>query len=564
MPQHHLFTLGVPQLRSDAGEQVRFRTRKHLALVIRLAVESGKRLSRDYLQELLWPEVRADLARHSLAQAISVLKAKVGREHLVVQRATVALVEGAVDVDVQRLETGSLEVRGRFLEGFEIPEARAFEQWKDEWQARLAPKIRDTLVHQMDAARRIGDFETVERRAQVLHDLDATSEDAVRGLMEARAFVGDRSNALKAFARYETLVAEEFAAKPAADLVRMADLLREGRRSAPRPCVAEQPQSPQRRFEGEFLIGREREFSGLYDAWVDVRGRAPRVVVLTGDPGMGKTTLANAFASTCQMEGAVIARAQAYDAERELPFALIAGLVRQLTTQRAIGAAAPEALSELSRVSPEILQVFPGVPKPVDWSPEITPLRLADAFLKTVTAAADESPLLLIVDDIHSADNATAAILHLVARKLAATRVMVILTARPSELRVTAAPAALASDTSIAGMRALELDPLPLEAGAALVARLAGGTGGGSAQPPADRILRASSGNPLALELLTKEWAGHSQTSLLRDLEALNTQPAATVGIPRAIATVFERQVRRLDPATRAALDLAAVLGRRF
>src|SRR5713226_10116440 len=479
MPSHHLSTLGVPLLRSETGEPVRFRTRKHLALLIRLAVEAGKRLSRDYLQELLWPEVPAHLARHSLAQAISVLKAKVGSGQIVIQRATVALAAGAVDVDIHRVGTESLEVRGRFLEGFEVPGARAFEQWKDEWYARLAPKIRDTLLRQMDAGRRIGDFESVERRAQILLDLDPTSEDGVRGLMEARAFVGDRSNALKAFARYEALLVEEFAAKPAADLVRMADLLREGRRSPPRPCVAEQVspplQLPQRRFEGEFLIGREHEFSGLYDAWADVRGGAPRVVVLTGDPGMGKTTLANAFASTCQMEGAVIARAQAYDAERELPFAVLAELVRQLTTQRAIGAADPEALSELSRVSPEIFQVFPGVPKPVDWSPEITPLRLADAFLKTVTAAAEESPLLLIVDDIHSADNATAAILHVVARKLAATRVMVILTARPSELRITAAPAALASDSSIAGMRALELNPLPPEAGAALVARVLDG-----------------------------------------------------------------------------------------
>src|SRR3989454_2712939 len=566
MPHHHLSTLGVPLLRSDAGENVRFRTRKHLALLIRLAVESGKRLSRDYLQELLWPEVPAHLARHSLAQAISVLKAKVGPDHLVIQRATVVLVEGAVDVDIHRVGTENLEVRGRFLEGFEVPGVRAFEQWKDEWHARLAPKIRDTLVRQMDAARRIGDFETVERRAQILLDLDPTSEDGVRGLMEARAYVGDRSNALKAFGRYEALLAEEFAAKPSADLVRMTDLLREGRRSTPRPCVAEQPvaQLPPRRFEGEFLIGREREFSGLYDAWVDVRGRAPRVVVVTGDPGMGKTTLANAFASSCQMEGAVIARAQAYDAERELPFAVLAELVRQLTTQRAIGAADPEALSELSRVNPEILQAFPGVPKPVDWSPEITPLRLADAFLKTVRAAAGESPLLLIVDDIHSADSATAAILHLVARKLVGTGVMLILTARPSELRVSAAPAALASDSSIEGMRVLELDPLPPEAGGALVARLSGGAPAGSAQPPTDRILRASSGNPLALELLTKEWASHTQTSLLRGLEALNTRPAATVGIPRAIGTVFERQGGRLDPATRAALDLAAVLGRRL
>jgi len=51
---------------------------------------------------------------------------------------------------------------------------------------------------------------------------------------------------------------------------------------------------------------------------------------------------------------------------------------------------------------------------------------------------------------------------------------------------------------------------------------------------------------------------------LLSDLEALNTQPAANIGIPRAIGAVFERQIRRLDAPTRAALDLAALLGRRL
>jgi DNA-binding SARP family transcriptional activator len=563
MPSHRLLTLGVPQLLPEAGEQVRFRTRKHLALLIRLALEPGKRLSRESLMELLWPEAPTRLARHSLAQAISVIRAKLGHAHLSVLRSTVALAEGAVEVDVHRLETDGLEVRGRFLEGFEIPQSRSFEQWKDEWQARLAPKIRDALVRQMDAARRIGDFETVERRAQALYDLDPASEDAVRGLMEARAFVGDRSNALKAFARYESLLAEEFEAKPSADLVRMADLLREGRRSGPRPgAVAEAVAPLQRRFEGELVVGREREFSVLYDAWIDVRNRAPRVVVVTGDPGMGKTTLANAFASTCQMEGAVIARAQAYDAERELPFAVLAELVRQLTAQRAIGTADPEALSELSRLVPDILTVFPGVPKPVDWTPEIVPLRLADSFLKTVVAVAEESPLLLIVDDIHATDNATSAIMHVLARKVAGARVLVLLTARPSELRVAPGPAALAADNTIEGMRSLELEALDAKTGASLIARLTAAAP--EADLPEERILRAGNGNPLAIELLTREWTGHGRASLLRDLEALDTQPAARIGIPRAIGTVFDRQVRRLDAATRAALDLAAVLGRRL
>src|SRR5881628_2612556 len=426
--------------------------------------------------DLLWGDAAAHLARHSLAQALSVLKEKVGREHLVVQRATVALAEGVVDADVAHLDACDLQIRGAFLDGFEVPAAAGFEQWKDEWRARLGPRIRDCLVKQMDAGRRIGDFATVERHAQVLHELDPLSEDAVRGLMEARAWVGDRTNALKVYGRFETQLAEDLGAKPGADLARIAGLLREGRRAAPRPAPPGQvAERQERRFEAETLIGREKEFARLYDAWLEVRRRAPRILVVIGDPGVGKTTLVNSFVSTCQMEGAVVARAQAYDAERELPFAVLAELIKQLTLQRAIGATDPEALSELSRVSPEIFGAFPGVPKPVEWSAEVIPLRLADALLKAVEAATEESPLVLVVDDIHAADNATAAILHVVARKLPRTRLLLILTGRTNELRTAAAPAALVTDSTVEALRPLELEPLSAVAAERLVTALAVG-----------------------------------------------------------------------------------------
>jgi DNA-binding SARP family transcriptional activator len=566
VPHHHLLTLGLPVLLTAAGEQVRFRTRKHFALLIRLAVEAGRKFTRDYLTDLLWADAPTRLASHSLAQALSVLRAKIGREHIHIQHAGVTLAEDAVEADVRRLDQCDVEIRGRFLDGLEITGARSFEDWKDGMRARLMPRLRDCLVKQMDAGRRIGDFGTVEQRAQVLQDLDPISEDAVRGLMEARAYVGDRVNALKAFARYEAQLGDELQAKPGADLVRMVELLREGRRSIMRAPAVGEPEAPllQRRFEPEMLIGREREFSGLYDAWIDARQREPRIVVLTGDPGVGKTTLTNAFASACQMEGAVVARTQAYDAERELPFAVLAELVRQLALQKAIGGAEPEALSELSRVCPEIFHVFPGVPKPIEWTPDVTPLRLADGFLKAVAAAAEESPVVLIVDDIHAADNASSAILHMVARKVAGLRLLLVLTARSAELRASGAPAALTSDSSIDAMRGLELEVLPPEAATQLVSRLAAAAVPEHGEAPIDRILQASNGNPLALELLTREWADHGPGSLLHDLEALNTQPVASIGIPRAISTVFERQVRRLDATTRAALDLAAVLGRRL
>ncbi len=558
-----LHSLGGPALFAVAGEQVRFRTRKHLALLVRLALEPGKQFTRDYLADLLWPDAPPRHANHSLAQGLSVIKAKIAHEAVVIQRATVGLAAGWIDVDVTHLATGVVSIDGPFLDGFEISDARPFEEWKDECRARLDPQIRDCLVRQMDAARRIGDFPSVEQHAARLQDLDPLAEEGIRGIMEARAWASDRSGALKAFARYEARLAEELGAKPGPELVRMADLLRDGRRAPTRPATpGYPPERADRRFEPETLIGREREFSVLYDAWLEARRRSPRIVVVTSDPGVGKTTLVNAFASSCQMDGAVVARAQAYDAERELPFAVLGELVKQLASQRAIGGADPEALSELTRISSEILRQFPGVPKPVEWAPELMPLRIADAFLKTVTAAAADNPVLVVVDDVHAADNASTAILHSVARKLTDTRVLLVLAGRPSELTLSGAPWALMSDTSIERMRALDLEVLSSDSAQRLVGSLASTSSRGEA--PTERILRASGGNPLAIELLTREWADHGAASLLTDLEALDTQPVPTIGIPRAIGVVFERQSRRLDSGIRATLDLAAVLGRRL
>src|SRR2546430_8218986 len=89
-----------------------------------------------YLVDHLWPDAPPRRASHSLAQAISVLKAKVGREHVLVQKATVALADGVVDADVRRLDGRNVEIRGPFLDGFEVPGAASFEHWKDEWRGR--------------------------------------------------------------------------------------------------------------------------------------------------------------------------------------------------------------------------------------------------------------------------------------------------------------------------------------------------------------------------------------------------------------------------------------------
>src|SRR5205807_10346463 len=141
---------------------------------------------------------------------------------------------------------------------------------------------------------------------------------------------------------------------------------------------------------------------------------------------------------------------------------------------------------------------------------------------------------------------------------------LVGLTARYDEVGVVAGPSAQMSGAEIDAPGTVELEPLPRGGGVRLVAARVAKAGARIADVPVARILQASNGKPLALELLTTEWLAHGSSSLLSDLEALNTQPAANIGIPRAIGAVFERQIHRLDAPTRAALDLAAVLGRRL
>ncbi|HKV44049.1 MAG TPA: AAA family ATPase [bacterium] len=511
--------------------------------------------------EMLWPSVPAKHARHSLAQAITVIKSKVGPESVVAARNSVSLSAGSVDVDALSLDRGGCDVGGSFLDGFDIPGARGFEQWKDEWTSKLLPKIRDSLVHRMDAARRLGDFPTVERHALTLLQFDTLSEDGVRGVMEARAWVGDRSGALKAYETYVGQLGEVLSAQPTPEMVRMATLLREGRHSRRSSAVSEPYGRRERRMEAETIIGRTREFSLLFDNWIEIKKATPRVVIITGDAGIGKTTLTNTFLSSCQLEGAVVARVQAYDAERELPFAVLSELVRQLVVQRTIGGAEPEALAELARICSEVGTSFPGVPKAPDWAAEVIPIRLADALLKSVNAAADESPVVLVVDDVHAADSSSAAILHMLARKLSRARFMLILAGRPAELRQAAA-GALVDDSSINALSTVEVGPLSDEAARELVTKLV--QAATTHDAPVGRILEAGRGNPLALELLAREWVDHGPESLLRDVEAINTTPAPRIGIPTAVRNVFEREARRLDLAVRSVLDFAAVLGRRL
>src|SRR5215210_9156595 len=106
-PQRYLRCLGQPALFTAAGEPIRFRTRKHLALLVYIAVEERVH-RRDRLAELLWPRVSSNEARHSLATALSILRPRLGLNGLETSRDQVRLVPGRVVLDLARLRAGDV------------------------------------------------------------------------------------------------------------------------------------------------------------------------------------------------------------------------------------------------------------------------------------------------------------------------------------------------------------------------------------------------------------------------------------------------------------------------
>ncbi|HEV8176637.1 MAG TPA: AAA family ATPase, partial [Gemmatimonadales bacterium] len=453
--------MGQPSLLAPSGEPVRFRTKKHLALLIYLAVEA-KTKRRERLAEMLWPNVTPTEGRHSLATALSTLRPRLGPQGLETTRDHVRLSPGRVDLDLDRLEagdvlgteiTGTLEVAA-FLDGFDIVDSPEFSHWKDRQQARWLPAIKDALVVLIDRCRRTGDSRQIERLADRMLALDELSEEAIRAKMEARAFAGDRLTALEFFEEWRKKLADELQAVPS-DLVEgMAVRLR--RRGWERTTSTNIPTVPTDQWRGRPFIGRTAEYRVLYELWEGAQRGEPGHALILGDSGVGKTTLVEKLTTAAGLEGAAISRVQCYDLEREIPYSTVSSLVLGLLDRPGVSATAPESLAELARTIPEVRHRFPNIPASSDSHGEAARIRLTEAFHEMLASIAEEHPVILVVDDLHLADDVSLAVLHLMVRRARGHPIMVVLLARPGELSPPTHATILRESASVLAFREIK------------------------------------------------------------------------------------------------------------
>src|SRR5438105_686857 len=180
LPSLNLQCFGVPTARlAGAPAPPEVLRRKHLALLVYLALSPNRRRTRAHLVGVLWPETGDARARHSLNEAIRRLRAHVGESRLASAGDSIELRDDALEVDALRfdalLERSPVDaarlVAGDFLEGFAVEGAPAFEEWvaqeRDRYRARATAALVATGEQALAAARE-SDASASARRALAL------------------------------------------------------------------------------------------------------------------------------------------------------------------------------------------------------------------------------------------------------------------------------------------------------------------------------------------------------------------------------------------------------------
>lgn len=534
--------------------------RKHAALLVYLALGGRRPHARDRLTALLWPDKPEADARHSLNEAVRVLRRAAGSDAITSGVGDLRLLPGFVETDADQMVThlaggaaavAAQLIRGEFLDGFTVDESSEFEQWLDAerqvWHGRMQHAL---LSASRDEWHR-GNADAAADLARRAVALDPGSELATQRLMEALALAGDRAAALAAHAAFERVLSE-LGAAPGPALRRLAGLIRAGT-LRPADSAAPAPVGSRRLR----LLERDTQLAALSSAWHQSRTRRRSALLLViGRDGCGRSRLATEVAQHAQLDGAAVVVTHAVPGDQSIEYAGLLALARGgFLDAPGVGGATADALGVFASLLPEWMERFPAV-TPVKGS-------VPQAFAEVVRAAACATPVLLVHDDVQWNDQASLDAELGLLRDCAELPVTLLLTCRPDDAlpAVDRARAHVGREWQGA---VVEIAPLTVRALTVLVADRFSDWAPDAQERLARRLLADSAGQPaLVGELLSAIAAGlpadtGSWPAASRTLDA--TFPADQ---PDAITAAVRVNFGCLRAPEREALAAIAVLGGR-
>ena len=314
------------------------------------------------------------------------------------------------------------------------------------------------------------------------------------------------------------------------------------------------------------FAGRAEAFETLLMAWKETLEGARRVVLVSGEPGIGKTRLVSELVRHAHAAGTSILWGRC-DEELGSPFEPFAEALRHYASSVPVERLRAELGplgGELTRLLPELAMRVPGLASPVTGDPETERHRLFEAVSDFLAEMSHTDPVILVLDDVHWADKPSLLLLRHVLRSGAPMRLLVLATYRDTDLDRTHPLAdVLAHLRREPGVARLDLVGLDQSEVMALMEAQAGHDLDEPGIGLARAVQHETQGNPFFVGEVLRHLA-ESGAIVQRDGLWTSDRTLEDVGLPEGIREVVGRRLSRLSDAANRALAIGAVIGAEF
>jgi DNA-binding SARP family transcriptional activator len=410
--------------------------------------------------------------------------------------------------------------KGELLPGF-------YEEWvgaKRELLAQTYFNVLDKLISIMESQR---DYTSALFFANKLLAHNKLREETYRTLMRLHALNKDKASVMQIYRQLHNFLQTELGIDPADETKQLMEKLTQN--------VGEHSTTA---YSSKPLIARIGEWGNLLSAWKQAIVSKNALMILKGEVGIGKTRLALEFQAWAESQGDQTVFAACYQSLRSLSYTPVITWLRGLPFPQLN----PIWLSELARLLPELLVIYPDLPKPnaiqENW-------QLNHWYEAIERMLLETQPLLLILDDIQWSDGETLQLISYLLRSDSKARLLVIATMRTDENLGDAVEHFISGLRIERKLTEIELVPLSEEETNRLMVETVGDA---LAERHSLGLYAKTGGNPLFILETLREWQTGNGKSEFR--------------LTQLAKTVIENRLNKLSPDNRQLVSTFAAIGR--